>query len=138
MIRATGSHPQFDIDLKYGDYGEQTVAALLTGDVTVEVKTKSYRDDLFYIETDHDPGRTGVYQKSGLRVTTARWWAFNVDNVRVELFLTSAILNALIHRSEAEPGEVEPKECTRGSCPTKGYLVAGSWLRHWAHRARGS
>ena len=138
MKRPDGYHPQFDIDLAYGHTGEELLESTLlgvAGHSTIEVKTESYRHDRYYIETQHDPGRTGTYKPSGLKTTTADWWAFNTDGCHIQLSRTETVIDALTRRKEAPPGQVAENECSRGDNPTKGYLVAGEWLRTCSYRS---
>lgn len=61
----------WDLDLTHGELGEQFVKALLTGGITVEVKTDRY---------SHITGKFAIEyacrgQPSGIAATKADWWA---------------------------------------------------------------
>jgi hypothetical protein len=76
---STGYQPDFDIDLKRGQDGEQHVANILTGpDSTVEVKRDfgAERTGNVYIETHQLSPNGERWQPSGILKTKAEWWAF--------------------------------------------------------------
>lgn len=116
------AEPRFDLDLKYGQHGEQRVKELLKGIVDgnglIEVKTKRYLDLEFYVETHCDKGRSGTYSLSGISVTTASTWAFNIGNTGITLFLPADLLREALD----QPGAVDRAEF-HGTCPTKGKLI---------------
>ncbi|MEB3192524.1 MAG: hypothetical protein VKL42_19440 [Snowella sp.] len=74
----------FNSDLNYGKKGEQLVSDFLdnlsNGDF--EVKSDRYRNGRMVVETDQNPrGRIDangnqVWVKSGINITTARWWVY--------------------------------------------------------------
>lgn len=82
----TPSNPHFDLDLRYGLYGEDTVAAML-GAVGEMVEVKSPRNSrlTFYLETHCDKGRRTGYQPSGIRTSRASIWVYNfMDPTQVQ------------------------------------------------------
>ena len=78
-VTSTGYEPDFDIDLKRGQDGEQFVANILTGDrATVEVKRDfgTHRTGNLYVET-HQLSRDGkTWIPSGIATSKADWWVY--------------------------------------------------------------
>lgn len=82
----TRGNPHFDLDLRYGLYGEDTVAAML-GAVGEMVEVKSPRNSrlTFYLETHCNKGRRTGYQPSGIRTSRASVWIYNfMDPTQVQ------------------------------------------------------
>lgn len=113
-----GYEPAFDMDRQYGEEGEGTVRDVLGLRAhRIEVKRKSYVDEQFYVEWEHDPGRRGRYKPSGLQVTKAAYWAYVVGDTGLIVLVPTVLL-----RQARELGD--PAEETDGSCPTRGTLVS--------------
>jgi hypothetical protein len=123
MTQIAKAEPRFDLDLQYGHEGERNVQRVFdlvaAGSPKVEVKTKRRFIDLFlYVETHHDPGARGVFVPSGISVTTADLWVFNVGTTGVSHLIPTALLREAIQHPSAQD-----KTQTDGSCPTRGKLV---------------
>ena len=88
------------------------------GNGRVEVKRKRRLDLEFYVETECDKGRVGIYKPSGINATTADAWAFIIGDTEITILLPTTLLRAAIKHRTAKP-----KAEGDGSCPTKGYLV---------------
>ncbi len=123
--------PRFDIDLPFGEGGENLVAEILyaythqvDGHLYVEVKRKRRVDDKFYIELECDKGRQGAYKPSGLSITTADYWAFVVAETGVVVFAPVERVRRLI-----KDGWGYAAEERDGEYPTKGRLVSFNQLR---------
>lgn len=116
------AEPRFDLDYAYGREGEIQIDQLLqwivSGNGQVEVKRKSYLDLNFYVETHCDKGLAGVYQPSGISVTTASVWAFVLGDTGISVLVPSDTLRAMLDDASSED-----KEETHGSCPTRGKLI---------------
>lgn len=116
------AEPRFDIDVIRGRQGELQIGQLLDwiakGDGAVEVKTKSYFDFNVYVETSCDKGRQGVYQPSGISVTTAHVWAFCIEDTGISVIVPTDLLREML----SDP-TTQPKEQLLGSCPTRGQLI---------------
>ena len=115
------AEPRFDLDLRYGEAGEQLIGEyfdwIATGNARVEVKRKTYEDGYFFVETFCDKGRNGDFTRSGINVTEAEAWAFLVSNTGIALIVPTAhIKSAFAHNL----GEQRVND--RGNCPTKGRL----------------
>jgi hypothetical protein len=117
------AEPRFDIDLAYGKQAELQIADYLTwlaeGNGRIEVKRKRPLDLFFYVETENDPGRTGVYRPSGISVTTAAAWAFTIADTNISLIIPTDELRAMLTDGST-------RDCAEhdGSCPTRGRLVS--------------
>ena len=117
------AEPRFDHDLPYGKQGEFVVAgtidALKRDLCRIEDKRKRRLDNKFYIEIEHDPGRQGTYQPSGLSVTDSDLWAFVIGDTEVVVVVPAQRLRAAIF----ELGLGKRVEEADGSCPTRGVLL---------------
>lgn len=72
----------FDLDLKFGQDGENLVKELLTDGHTVEVKRDRKWKDTgnLYIETECYFTGKQAWASSGLSTTEAKYWAFVIEN----------------------------------------------------------
>ena len=106
----------FDIDLKFGKQGEETVANILSIE-TVEVKRdKRWKDTgNLYIETDCWYNASQSWKPSGLSVSKATHYAFVLENMVV--IVTTEDLKAIVEKSG------RPIECKIEPNPSKGYLI---------------
>jgi hypothetical protein len=74
----------FKKDLAYGKQGESLVSAFLDdiSDGSFEVKSDRYRNGRMVVETDQNPrgyrdvNGVQVWNKSGINITTAKWWVY--------------------------------------------------------------
>jgi hypothetical protein len=121
------AEPRFDIDLAYGRQAELQIGDFLTwiaeGNGQVEVKRKRYLDLEFYVETHCDKGRTGIYQPSGISITTAAAWAFVIADTGIAVLIPTDELRVML-----DDVGVCDREERDGSCPTRGRLVNLSYL----------
>lgn len=121
------AEPRFDRDFVYGRQGELQINDYLKwiadGNERLETKRKSYVDAELYIETHHDPGRRGMFVPSGISTTAAHAWAFVVDDSGIAVVIPTDLLRQAISHSSARD-----RECTDGTCPTKGKLVNLNYL----------
>ena len=112
----TMKNSDFDIDLKFGKEGEDTVANLLSIE-TVEVKRdKRWKETgNLYIETDCWYNASQSWEKSGLSVSKATHYAFVLENMVV--IIPTPDLKAIVEKSgRAIECKIEPN-------PSKGYLI---------------
>ena len=120
MVRSKGYEPRFDINVMEGDEGEQIVADILgLASDRIEVKRKSYLDAQFYVEYEHDPGRSDRYVPSGIQTTTASYWAFVINDTGVTVLIPTRRLRRCF---ELVMGRYKAE--THGSCPTRGRLIS--------------
>jgi hypothetical protein len=74
----------FKKDLAYGQGGESLVSSFLDdlSDGSFEVKSDRYRNGRMVVETDQNPrgyrdvNGVQVWNKSGINITTAKWWVY--------------------------------------------------------------
>jgi len=117
------AEPRFDIDATYGGQGELQIADYLTwlaeGNGRIEVKRKRYLDLNFYVETHCDKGRRGIFQPSGISVSTAAAWAFVIGETGISIIIPTDELRSMLN----DPSSRDREE-RDGSCPTRGKLVS--------------
>jgi hypothetical protein len=106
----------FDIDLKFGKEGEDTVANLLSIE-TVEVKRdKRWKETgNLYIETECWYNNSQSWEPSGLSVSKATHYSFVLENMVV--ILPTPDLKAIVEKNG------RPIECKIEPNPSKGYLI---------------
>jgi hypothetical protein len=118
-----GRQPGFDHDYQFGAQGQLLIDGLMegirNGSVRVETKRKSIPDLLLFVETSHDPGRTGTYIPSGLSVSTADYWAFVIAATGMVVWIPSARLRRAV---ELKYGTYKDAG-QNGSCPTRGWVI---------------
>lgn len=117
------AEPRFDIDLPYGRQAELRFGELLdwvaAGNGQAEVKRKRPLDLFFYIETECDKGGYGIYQPSGISITTAAVYAFVIGDTDVTVVFPTDELRAMLDDASSRP-------CAErdGTCPTRGKLIS--------------
>jgi hypothetical protein len=121
--RSDGYEPRFDIDYAYGLQGELFVTRIIDALQTQRVQVK--RDGQvgetgnLYVEFEHDPGRRGKYTPSGLHEPDgADLWVFVFGDAPSCLVVSSELL-----RAQVKLPSIKIASQTKGSCPTRGYLV---------------
>ena len=116
ITKTTMKNSDFDIDLKFGKQGEDTVANILSIE-TVEVKRdKRWKETgNLYIETDCWYNSSQSWEKSGLSVSKATHYAFVLEGMVV--IVTTPDLKAIVeNKGRAIECKIEPN-------PSKGYLI---------------
>lgn len=106
----------FDLDLKFGKEGENTVANILSID-TVEVKRdKRWKETgNLYIETDCWYNASQSWQPSGLSVSKATHYAFVLEQM-VVIVTTDNLKTVVNSKGRSIECKIEPN-------PSKGYLI---------------
>lgn len=121
-VTSTGYQPDFDIDLRRGQDGENFVANILIGDKgTVEVKRDydAFGTGNLYIET-YQLNRAGDgWNPSGLLTTKADWWAFCGPDLVGFLLVSTRVLK---HLAADAPHATQPIRNKRTNA-TAGRLV---------------
>jgi hypothetical protein len=110
------ANSDFDIDLKFGQQGEATVANILSIE-TVEVKRdKRWKETgNLYIETECWYNASQSWKPSGLSVSKATHYAFVLENMVV--ITTTEDLKVVVEKNgRAIKCNIEPN-------PSKGYLI---------------
>jgi hypothetical protein len=107
----------FDLDLSYGQAGENLVEELLTQGRTVEVKRdrKWHSTGNLYVEVECWYMRTESWEPSGVMVTKAEYWAFVLEK-GVLMTPTSHVLYAIKNFGREITCEIPPNR-------SKGYLI---------------
>lgn len=110
------ANSDFDIDLKFGQQGEATVANILTIE-TVEVKRdKRWKHTgNLYIETECWYNASQSWKASGLKVSKATHYAFVLENMVV--IVTTEDLKAVVRKNG------RGIECKIEPNPSRGYLI---------------
>jgi hypothetical protein len=114
--------PDWDLDLKAGEFAESVVKELLLlEDSEIEIKydRKAMSTGNLYIET-HCRRRDG-WQPSGITATKARVWFFMLNtDAKLTVSMTTEALRREVRRFAAAGYTAEEKD---GSHPTRGVLV---------------
>jgi hypothetical protein len=106
----------FDLDLKFGVEGENTVANLLSID-TVEVKRDARWKETgnLYIETECWYNSSQSWEPSGLSVSKATHYAFVLEGM-VVIIPTSSLVDITYTKGRNIECNIPPN-------PSKGYLI---------------
>ena len=106
----------FDLDLRFGQAGEQTVANLLTIE-TVEVKTDRRWKETgnIYIETYFYSLAEQKYIHSGINISKATHWAFNLEGT-ILIVERNDLIEAIKAYGTPISAQIEPN-------PSKGFLM---------------
>jgi hypothetical protein len=117
----------FDLDLKFGVEGENTVANLLSID-TVEVKRDARWKETgnLYIETECWYNSSQSWEPSGLSVSKATHYAFVLEGMVV--ILPTDQLKEITYSNG------RPIECKIEPNPSKGYLIKLSHIVEYQRR----
>ena len=120
----------FDLDLKFGVEGENTVANLLSID-TVEVKRDARWKETgnLYIETECWYNSSQSWEPSGLSVSRATHYAFVLEGMVV--ILPTDQLKEITYSNG------RPIECKIEPNPSKGYLIKLSHIVEYQLKLSG-
>lgn len=115
----------FDIDLRYGQVAEKSVANILSVE-TVEVKRdrRWIETGNIYIETECR-SQNGDWYASGLRATKATHWALVLEDLTIMVKTRDLISTVMSYGTRTEC-HIEPNY-------SKGYLISVSQLLLWQH-----
>ena len=100
VTRSEGYAPDFDIDVKRGEVGEELTASILNEIDTVEVKTDYRANETgnVYIECySYRRGDRKDLKRSGISTTKANWWAFASPTGNGLVFISVKDLKNLVH-----------------------------------------
>ena len=127
LSRGQMKNSDFDLDLKFGVEGENTVANLLSID-TVEVKRDARWKETgnLYIETECWYNSSQSWEPSGLSVSKATHYAFVLEGMVV--ILPTDQLKEITYSSG------RPIECKIEPNPSKGYLIKLSHIVEYQRR----
>lgn len=129
-----GYQPNWDIDLPYGEAGQELVERVLRwafdGSVRIEVKRKRRIDAHMYFEMEQNSRRAGIWHPSGLTSTHSDVWACVVGDTGIFIAVPTGLLtSAVLARGR-------PARETDGDNPTEGLLLSFSDLLYHA-RTKG-
>lgn len=126
-----GYHPDFDIDLRRGKEGEQTVAAFLEGFTagTVEVKRDDRWMDTGKVYIEYECRRRDGWQPSGIAATKADYWAIVLGEIVIFGIPTWAL--RYCWRKALDPALRMTREEKDGSHPTRGVAIPTNVLLTW-------
>ena len=120
----TTSKSDWDLDLRYGQDGEESVRRLLTID-TVEVKRDRRWKETgnLYIETSCQYVNAGAFKPSGVSVSKATHYAFVIENLTI-LVSKSDLVNTVKEYGRNISCKIEPNV-------SFGYLITIDSLLKW-------
>ena len=120
----TTSKSDWDLDLRYGQDGEESVRRLLTID-TVEVKRDRRWKETgnLYIETSCYYVNDGAFKPSGVSVSKATHYAFVIENLTI-LVSKSDLVNTVKEYGRNISCKIEPNV-------SFGYLITIDSLLKW-------
>ena len=120
----TSSKSDWDLDLRYGQDGEESVRRLLTID-TVEVKRDRRWKETgnLYIETSCYYVNDGAFKPSGVSVSKATHFAFVIEDLTI-LVSKSDLINTLKEYGRNISCKIEPNV-------SFGYLITIDSLLKW-------
>lgn len=121
----------FNKDLAYGQEGEMLVDGFLQAlsDGSFEVKSDRYRNGRMVIETDQNPkGRKDsegnrIWVKSGINVTTAKWWVYIFSPEGGFVVISVARLKRFLRANSQKYNENTKRSLGGLDNPAKGFLI---------------
>lgn len=120
-----GYEPNFDIDLALGQQGELYVVdiidSLVMANGRIEIKTDERSLDTGNLYVEYECRKFGGWQKSGIAVSAAEFWAFVIGGDTVLVAPAWRVKEAV--RRLYKTGAYYRKECVRGSHPTRGVII---------------
>lgn len=121
----------FKADLEFGQKSEKDIEAFLDalsgGDF--EIKTDRYRNGRMVVETDQNPrgivNENGdrVWVKSGINVTTAKWWVYVFSPSQGFVIIEVARLKRYLRANSDKFNESTKKSFGGSDNPAKGFLL---------------
>jgi len=118
--------PRFDfkVDLQYGHQAEQNLIDFFSAvnNNLVEVKSDRYRNGRMIVETQQKPPGQD-WKNSGINVTTAQWWAYQLAPDSFILVSVKRLRKFLSMNSFM----LEKRDFAyEGDNPTRGFLLSSS------------
>ena len=121
----------FDKDLAYGHEGESMVSGFLDSisGGEFEVKSDRYRNGRMVVETDQNPkgikNSLGeqVWVKSGINVTTAKWWVYIYSPEGAFVMVSVARLKRYLRFNNYKFSEATKRNFGGEDNPAKGFLI---------------
>ena len=125
-MRVGGYEPRFDfkVDLEYGHGAETNLIEFFNAvqNQQIEVKADRYRNGRMIVETQQRPNG-GDWQHSGINVTTATWWAYQLAPSSF-IFVSVARLRRYLRMNDYL---LEKRDfAVDGDNPARGFLLSAS------------
>ncbi len=115
--------PRWDIDYQIGIQGEMWASdlreALQNGSVEVKNDKEFIKTGNIYVE--YECKRGGIYQPSGIKVTTALAWMFVLVEGAFGLVFATDTLIQTARNAYRDPRN--HRDCVRGGNPTHGVII---------------
>lgn len=115
--------PNFDIDLSWGERGEEVVSDILNMEqARLEVKRPRTGYQRIFVEIQQRPRGSNTYIDSGLRVTEADFMAYTFGSA-VMIWPTSVVRHA-VDMQQGQPVDAG----LNGDNPTRGFWLPSHYL----------
>ncbi len=121
----------FNSDLAYGKEGEMLVDGFLQSlsDGSLEVKSDRYRNGRMVVETDQNPrgimdeNKKPIWVKSGINVTTAKWWVYIYSPEGAFFIIETARLKRYLRENKNKFNQSTKKNLGGKDNPALGFLL---------------
>lgn len=121
----------FRKDLSYGESGEELVKSFfeMLSDGAFEVKSDRYRNGRMVIETDQNPrgaldeNGNKIWVKSGINVTTAKWWVYIYAMDGSFVVISVERLKRFLRKNQDKFNQNTKRDFGGEDNPAKGFLV---------------
>lgn len=128
-MKTGGYEPRFDfrVDLDYGHAAENNLIEFFNAcnNAEVEVKADRYRNGKMVVETQQQPAGKD-WQHSGINVTTAKWWAYQLAPDSF-ILVSVARLKRFLKMNQYHLEKV--RLASDGDNPAMGYLLSAQQVR---------
>jgi hypothetical protein len=121
----------FKKDLSYGESGEELVKSFFAtlSDGAFEVKSDRYRNGRMVIETEQNPRGTQdsngdkIWVKSGINITTAKWWVYIYAMDGSFVIISVARLKRFLRKHPDKFNQGTKRDFGGQDNPAKGFLI---------------
>ena len=118
-------------DLAYGHEGESLVSSFLDSlsGGEFEVKSDRYRNGRMVVETDQNPkgikdeNGNQIWVKSGINVTTARWWVYIYSPEGAFVSISVDRLKRYLRGNPKKFSEATKRDFGGADNPARGFLI---------------
>jgi hypothetical protein len=121
----------FKSDLEFGQESEREIELFLDdlSNGAFEVKTDRYRNGRMVVETDQNPkGVTDsngerIWKKSGINVTTAKWWVYVFSPAQGFVIVDVERLKRFLRQNNKKFNESTKRDFGGKDNPARGFLL---------------
>ena len=121
----------FAKDLEFGEAGEETIKGFLDAlsGGAFEVKSDRYRNGRMVVETEQNPRGikdsegTSVWVKSGINVTTAKWWVYIYSPDNAFVVISVSRLKNYLRSNKNKYSDATKRNFGGSDNPAKGFLI---------------